>query len=347
LIRPIRDVVGKGLAMKLSILDQSPVSEGSSPADALHNTIELAKLGDRLGYARYWIAEHHAMPALASPAPEILIARVAAETERIRVGSGAVLLPHYSPLKVAETFRMLHALHPGRIDLGLGRAPGGTPLEAFALRRQEGEDVNDFPRRLLELMAFLDGSFPDSHPFSRILVSPAMPGGPELWLLGSSLWSASAAAQLGLPYAFAHFIEPEPTREALAYYRKHFVPSRHASEPRVILGIGGICAQTDAEAERLASGIRLLRWRVRRGELAPIPSPDDALAALAGVPDLPSGSEFPRDLIGDPVTVRDRLMAMATALGVDEVMIVTIVHDHQARLESYRLLAEAFGLGGG
>jgi luciferase family oxidoreductase group 1 len=185
--------------VKLSIIDQSPVSSGFTPADALRNTIELARLSDRLGYERYWIAEHHGIEALASPAPEILIARVAAETSAIRVGSGAVLLPHYSPFKVAETFRVLHALYSDRIDLGIGRAPGGTQLEAMALRDRSRVMPDDFGQQLVELLAWLHGSFPPEHAFSRIAISPATPGAPPVWLLGSSLWSASAAAQLGLP----------------------------------------------------------------------------------------------------------------------------------------------------
>ena len=236
--------------VKLSVVDQSPVSAGSTPADALRNTIELARLADRLGYHRYWIAEHHAIPALASPAPEILIDRVAAETSTIRVGSGAVLLPHYSPLKVAETFRVLHALYPDRIDLGIGRAPGGTPLDSYALRRERDRQPpgDDFPKLLIELLAFLHDGFPPDHPFHRIVVSPAMPGAPDVWLLGSSLWSASAAAQLGLPYAFAHFIDQLPTRPALEHYRSHFTPS-NGSQPQTILALGVICADRDDEAE--------------------------------------------------------------------------------------------------
>src|SRR5208337_1667488 len=175
--------------MKLSIIDQCPVPAGFTTADAFNNTIELARLADRLGYQRYWIAEHHATGAFASPAPEIMIARVAAETSHLRVGAGGVMLPHYSPMKVAEQFRMLHALYPGRIDLGIGRAPGGTPIETFALMRDRGrQPADDFPQQIFELRAFLGGGFPPDHPFSRIKISPEMPGGPELWLLGSSMW---------------------------------------------------------------------------------------------------------------------------------------------------------------
>lgn len=340
--------------IRLSVIDQSPVSAGSTPADALRNTIELARLADSLGYHRYWIAEHHGMEALASPAPEILIARLGAETRRIRVGSGGVMLPHYSPLKVAEQFRMLHALYPDRVDLGIGRAPGGSPLETLALRRERLDTPmpDDFPDQLVELLYFLHGGFPEQHPFSRIKVSPHMLGAPQVWLLGSSLWSASAAAALGLPYAFAHFISPEPTRAAIERYKTSFQPSRYLQEPQAIVAPGVICADTDEEAQRLAASVRLLGRRLRRGDLRPVPTVEEALREL-GEPREKSGrrerfgepeSEWPRYLIGSPATLCERLSEMAASLGVDELMIVTIVHDHRARLRSYELLAKAFGL---
>src|SRR5579864_5847130 len=226
--------------IKLSVLDQSPVSDGFTPADALRNTIELARMADKLGYERYWIAEHHAIVTLASPAPEILIARLGAETSNIRIGAGGVLLPHYSPLKVAETFRMLHAMYPGRVDLGIGRAPGGSGLEAFALRRDRGDHIqnDDFQEQLVELLAFLRHEFPAEHPFARIKISPDMPGAPDVWLLGSSSWSSAAAAKLGLPYAFAHFIAPEETPAALEFYRANFQRSKHLAQPRSIVALG-------------------------------------------------------------------------------------------------------------
>lgn len=337
--------------MKLSIVDQSPVPAGFTPADALRNTIELARLADRLGYERYWIAEHHATAAFASPAPEIMIARVAAETAAIRVGSGAVLLPHYSPMKVVETFKVLHALYPGRIDLGLGRAPGGSPLDSYALGRERDSrpPADDFPRQLMELLAFIRHGFPPEHPFSRIELSPEMPGGPEIWLLGSSMWSAAAAAQIGLPYAFAHFIDPQPTRSALEHYRSHFNRTGGA-EPRTILAVGAICAETDADAQRLFASVRLFRRQITAGLRGPIPTPEDALRALAeplksgpAAPP-PSPSEFPRVFVGTPDALRNRMIDMASVLGVDEIMIVTVVHDHRARMRSYELLAESFGL---
>jgi len=330
--------------MRLSVIDQSPVSSGSTPADALHNTIDLAQHTDALGYTRYWIAEHHATPGFASPAPEVLIARVAAETSAIRVGSGGVLLPHYSPLKVAEVFRVLHALYPGRIDLGIGRAPGSAPLEAYALRRDRGrgEWVDDFPEQLTELLAFLRREFPPAHPFARILVTPDMPGTPDVWLLGSSPWSARAASELGLPYAFAHFINPGPTREALDYYRAH-VDGRAR---RTILALGVICAETEAEAMRQAAPIRLRRYQRAQGiEPGPIPSPEEALAQLGpGDPMPEERGEWPRYVVGSVEQVPARLERIAAELGVDELMILTIVHDHRVRVRSYELLAQAFGL---
>lgn len=334
--------------MKLSVIDQSPVPAGFTPADALRNTIELARLADRLGYERYWIAEHHTLDALASPAPEILIARVAAETSGIRVGSGGVMLPHYSPLKVAETFRVLHALYQDRIDLGVGRAPGGTPLDTYALRRDRGQhpQPDDFPQQLMELVAFLNDGFPASHPFSRLKVSPAMPGGPEVWLLGSSMWSASAAAQLGLPYAFAHFIDQSSTRPALEHYRSHFIAAEGPPAPRAILALGVICTDTEAEAARLLMSPRLFRRRIRQGDLRPIPTPEEAIAELGPAPERMAAEtgEWPRYFVGTPEKVRDQLIDMASELHVDELMVVTVVHDHQARMRSYQLLAEAFGL---
>jgi luciferase family oxidoreductase group 1 len=361
--------------LKLSIIDQSPVPAGFTPADALHNTIELAQLAEGLGYERYWIAEHHAIEALASPAPEILIARLGAETSQIRIGSGGVMLPHYSPMKVAEVFRVLHALYPGRVDLGIGRAPGGSPLESYALWRTRGEQPqsDDFGQQLLELMAFLNREFPANHPFSRIKLSPEMPGGPQVWMLGSSMWSASAAAQLGLPYAFAHFIDPVPTRRAIEHYRSHFEPSNNGlAQPHTILAVGALCADTDQEAERLISSARLFRRRIRRGELGAIPTPEEAVrelgAASAPLADPPGEplvgslegtkprligtssdeggehSDFPRYAIGTPDKVRDQLIDMASVVHADELMIVTVMHGHRERKLSYKLLAEAFGL---
>jgi luciferase family oxidoreductase group 1 len=339
---------GRRQGLKLSIVDQSPVPTGATPADALRNTIDLARLADRLGYERYWIAEHHATPGFASPAPEVLLARVGVETTGIRIGSGGILLPHYSPLKVAETFRVLHALYPGRIDLGIGRAPGSSPLEAYALRRDRDRHalVDDFPDQLVELLAFLGHAFPSDHPFGQIKVSPDMPGGPEVWLLGSSMWSATAAAQLGLPYAFAHFINPEPTRAAIEYYHSH-VAASGVSTPRTILALGVICADSETEAQRLHASVRLRRvLRELGADPGPVPTPEEALARLGPGPDraAPEEGEWPRYVVGAPEQVHAELVRMAGALQVRELMVVTVVHDHEARRRSHELLAEIFGL---
>ncbi|HYM36314.1 MAG TPA: LLM class flavin-dependent oxidoreductase [Steroidobacteraceae bacterium] len=334
--------------MKLSVIDQSPVPNGFTPADALNKTIELARLADRLGYERYWIAEHHAMPTLACSAPEILITRIGAETKRMRVGSGGVMLPHYSPFKVAEQFRMLHALYPNRVDLGIGRAPGGSPLDAYALRRERVDRPmpDDFPEQLIELLAFLNQDFPERHPFKKILVSPAMPSAPDVWLLGSSMWSADAAAQLGLPYSFAHFISPEPTRAAIEHYYARFKPSRYLDTPKAVVALGAICAETDDAAIRLMASARLMRRRRDRGEWLPVPTVEEAIAELgdAALKPMREDSEWPRYFVGSPATLGQRFEQLASALKLDEIMIVTIVHDHQARLRSYELLAREFQL---
>lgn len=334
--------------MKLSVVDQSPISSGQTAADALQHTFELARFTERLGYERYWVAEHHSAGSFAGTAPEVLLARLGAETTTIRIGSGAVLLPHYSPLKVAESFRMLHAMYPGRVDLGIGRAPGGTPLETYALQRVHEGARDDFPEKLVELLAFFNHGFPEQHPFSRILVQPEMPGGPEVWLLGSSGWSADAASQLGLPYAFAHFINPEPTRKAIEFYRRNFKPSQYLSEPLVIVATGAVAADTEAEADRLYTSYRMRRIMRERGDRGPIPSPEEAeeqLARHAGLesrPDNRDNGEWPRVFHGSIDRVHEELQGMADELGIDELMIITVVHSHEARLRSYELLARAF-----
>ncbi|MCU1255622.1 MAG: Bacterial luciferase-like monooxygenase [Candidatus Angelobacter sp.] len=333
--------------LTLSVLDQSPISEGYTPADALQQSISLASLADRLGYDRYWIAEHHASQSFASPAPEILITKIAAETATIRVGSGGVLLPHYSPFKVAETFRTLHALYPGRVDLGIGRAPGGNPLEAYALRRDRTEHprTDDFSDQIRELLNLLHGTFPTQDPLAGLKVTPEMPGSPDVWLLGSSTSSASKAAEMGLPYAFAHFIDPSPTRKAIEEYHTRVSASTPLRKPRTIVALAVLCADTEEEARREVSSAWLFKRRVRQGIIRPIPTVKEALAELGACP-VPreEATEWPSYIVGAPEQVRDQLHGIAHALHLDELMVVTIVHDPWVRKHSYELLAEVFEL---
>lgn len=302
------------------------------------------------------------MEMLACTAPEILLARIGAETSHIRIGSGGIMLPHYTALKVAETFSTLHTLYPGRVDLGIGRAPGGGPIEAAALRRYRGGQataphIDDFPDQLAELIAFLHQGFPANHPFSRILVSPDTPGSPDVWLLGSSAFSAATAAQFGLPYAFAHFFSAENTRSSIEHYQREFHTNSGLKElqrehPEAIAAIGVICAETDAEAERLFQTVRLLQLRIRQNDRRPVATPSEAVAELAGMygqfgPAVPDTTEFPRYLYGTPDKVKASLLEMAAKLHISEFVINTITHDHAARLRSYSLLAEALELNAG
>ena len=341
------------MELRLSVLDQSPVALGSTAGQALANSIELAKCVDRLGFTRFWMSEHHAMETLACTAPEIMLARLGAETQRIRIGSGGIMLPHYTALKVAEQFRTLHALYPDRVDLGIGRAPGGGPIESMALRRdRRTQPVDDFTDQMSELLAFLghDGDgFPAGHPFGKIKVAPDMPGGPEVWLLGSSMWSAAAAAEFGLPYAFAHFFSAATTRQAIEAYQRNFVASQRRAEPEAMAAVGVICAETEEEARYLHASVRLLQRRIRQGDRRPVASPDDALRELrafggGGVATAEDG-EWPRYFVGTPERVRRQLEAMAGALGIGELVVNTICWDQGARLRSYELLAGVMELG--
>ena len=328
--------------MLLGVLDQSPIAEGSTPAQALHNSLDLAELTDSLGYHRYWVAEHHATPALACAAPEILIGAIAPRTQRIRVGSGGVMLPHYSPLKVAETFGSLSGLHPERIDLGLGRAPGTDPMTMLALQRDRRHAPgDDFIEQLVELLGLLEDRLPPNHPFARHAGTlPGLPERPEPWLLGSSPQSALWAAELGLPYSFADFINPKGAAIA-ADYRGRFVDSERLAAPLVSVGVIAICADTDEEAERLASSSRMMLSLLRQGRLIEIPPVEKALSYLET---RSPGKSDRRAVIGSPEQVRAGLEAVAAEYGADELLVLTITHDHAARRRSYELIAEAFGL---
>jgi luciferase family oxidoreductase group 1 len=330
-------------AMRLSVLDQSPISEGSTGAQALHSTLELAELADRLGYHRYWVAEHHGGPMLAGGSPEAMIGPIAAATRRIRVGSGGVMLPHYSPYKVAETFSILAALAPGRIDLGIGRAAGTDPLTTFALQRDRRQAApDDFPQQLAELLAYFEDALPDDHPFQRLApMLPGRPEQPEVWLLGSSPQSAIWAGQLGLPYAFADFINPGGA-EIAKLYRDRFIAQRALSLPRTAVAAWVLCAETDEEAQHLAASSRMSLALLRSGKLIPVPPPEKAIDFLAREGQ-PSTGSLPgrRGIIGSPETVRAGIEQLADEYGAEEVIVVTITYEHRARLRSYELLAQA------
>jgi len=332
--------------MILSILDQSPISEGSTGADALRNTLDLARLADQLGFARYWVAEHHGTPMLACASPEVMIASIGSITRRIRIGSGGVMLPHYSSLKVAETFSILSALFPDRVDLGIGRAPGTDRATAFALQRDRRQPApDDFPQQLGELLGYLENRMPQGHPFARLAALPGRPYVPEVWLLGSSAQSALWAADSGLPYVFADFINPDGATYA-AIYRDRFCASETLAEPRVIVAGWAICAETEAEAQRIASSARMTRTLLNEGQLIPVPPIDKALRFLAERGPSPDTVARPRRaIIGDPETVKRGIEELAALYGAEEAMIVTITYDHAARRRSYELIAEAFGLG--
>jgi luciferase family oxidoreductase group 1 len=330
--------------MHLSVLDQSPIPAGGTAADALANTLDLARAADRLGYHRYWLAEHHASPALAGVAPEALIGPVALATARIRVGSGGIMLPHYSPFKVAETFRMLGALAPGRIDLGLGRAPGSDQRTAFALQRDRSRMLagTDFPDAVAELLGYLEGTIPDDHlfkPLERTLPDGAE-GSPEVWMLGSSPDSARWAGELGLPYCVADFINAEAVPLA-GLYRQHFRPSPRCPEPYVMVAAWTIAADSRDEAERLAGPARMMFAHLVRGRLIPVPSIAEADAWLAANPQPPARR---RTLLGTGTEVRAQVEELAELYGADEVMLVNIMAEHEARRRSYERVAEAFGM---
>lgn len=336
---------------RLGVLDQSPVRVGGTTADALSETIALAKHCDALGYHRFWLAEHHNTAAFAGSAPEIMIARIANETANIRVGSGGVMLTHYSSLKVAEQFRVLETLYPGRIDLGLGRAPGADGRTIAALKSgPEAWPIEAFPQQVALLRAFLDDArgedaFGRDHPYRGVHAAPRGPGMPELWLLGSGVHSAIYAAEMGAGYSHAQFINADGGPEVAKAYRERFKPSAHFSEPRVSIGVFVLAADTQAEAERLAATRNLWVLRLLSGQGGPFPSPEEALAyPYNDVDKAQIAAIAARGIVGTPAQCREKLEAMAAEYGADEVIALTITYDFAARLKSYTLLAEAFGL---
>jgi luciferase family oxidoreductase group 1 len=329
-------------AVPLSVLDLAPVPDGGTAGDALRATIDLARHAERLGYRRFWVAEHHNMPGIASSAPAVLIGHLADATGSIRVGSGGVMLPNHVSLVVAEQFGMLEALHPGRIDLGIGRAPGTDQVTAAALRRSpEGLSEDDFPDQLMDLLGYFTGRWPEGHPFAQITAVPGRGYLPAMWLLGSSGYSAQVAGLLGLPFAFAHHFSPANTLPALSLYRSHFRPSEVLDQPYAMVAAAVVCADTDERARWLAGSGALSFLKLRSGRPGPLPSPEEA----AAYPYTELERAFVEDrqatqIIGAPETVRRGLTDLLTATSADELMLTTMVFDPADRLRSFELVAD-------
>jgi luciferase family oxidoreductase group 1 len=322
-----------------SVLDLAPVPTGGSPGDALRATIDLARRAEELGFTRFWVAEHHNMPGVASSAPPVLVGQIAAATSEIRVGSGGVMLPNHAPLVVAEQFGMLEALHPGRIDLGIGRAPGTDQATAAALGHRGPED---FPQQLTDLICFFTGGWPPGHPFAGVRAVPGQGNAPAIWLLGSSGYSAQVAGLLGLPFAFAHHFMPANTLPALALYRERFRPSATLAQPHAMVAAGVICADTDERARWLAGPSALSFLQLRMGRPGTLPSPEEAAAYR--YTDLDRAMIAERrasQIIGSPDTVRRRLEDLLSQTKADELMITTMVFDPADRLRSLELVAKS------
>lgn len=333
--------------VSLSVLDQSTVVTGRAPAESIRETIALAQHCEALGYRRYWVAEHHSSASQAGTAPEVLLAALAVSTQRIRVGSAGVMLPHYSSLKVAEQFRVLEALAPGRIDLGLGRAPGSDGRTAYALNPLAETAAEHFPAQVRDLIAWVSGEkLVDGHPFRDVLAQPQGPTAPEVWILGSSDYGAQVAAYFGLPYCYAHFItDGRGGTEAMALYRQQFRPSERLAASHGALCVWALAADTEAEAARLFSSREVWRLGRDRGLFLPLPSPEEAAAREYTEEErLRIARLRERAIYGTADVVAEKLRSLAAEHGVEEIAVLTTVHDPEARRRSYSLLAEAFGL---
>jgi luciferase family oxidoreductase group 1 len=321
----------------ISVLDLVPITTGSTARTALQNSLDLARHAERLGYRRYWVAEHHNMTGIASAATAVVIGHLAAGTSTIRVGAGGVMLPNHSPILIAEQFGTLDALYPGRIDLGLGRAPGSDQLTMRALRRDPAR-ANDFPQDVQELLAFLA----PVQPGQRIQAVPGAGAQVEVWILGSSTFGAQLAALLGLPYAFASHFAPDDLMAALDVYRRTFQPSERLAEPYAMAGVNVVAADTDEEARRLASTAEQAFANLHRGRPGPYPAPVDDLDAILSPAERTAAQRMLRySAVGSPETVRAGIDRIAEETGVDELMVVSAIYDHTARVRSYELLAEA------
>lgn len=334
--------------LHLGVVDQSPIRAGGTAADALRETIALAVATEAMGYERYWVAEHHNGSNFAGTCPEILIGQIAARTRSIRVGSGGVMLSHYSAFKVAETFRLLETLYPGRIDLGIGRAPGSDQLTAAALSYPgRPRDISYFPEQVTDLLGYLGDDLAPQHPFTAVHAGPGKGTMPEVWLLGSRTESAYLAAMLGLPFSYAHFfaIEVEDGPAIVEGYRRHFRPSASLSEPRVGIGVHVLCAETEAEARRLATSRNLSKLKSALGQRGPVPSVETALAYNYRPQELAYMAQFSRSYVdGTPQQVKAGLEAIAEQYNTTDMSIVTICYGFAERVRSYELVAEVCGL---
>ena len=331
--------------MKLSVLDQSPISRGSSPEEALKNTVQLAKITEKLGYTRFWVAEHHNTNGLASTSPEVLISHIASQTNTIRVGSGGVLLPQYSPYKVAENFKLLEALFPGRIDLGIGRSPGGGPDTRLALTDNIKKSMTAFPRQLEDLQGFLHNTLPQDHQFRMVKATPRTKTVPPMWVLGLSERGAANAANIGAAFTFGHFIDPTNGLAAMKKYREKFKPSPDRKEPHSNVCIFVVCADTQEEAEKLAVSQDKWLLNVGKGADTKVPSIEEAKKKALRPDELEEmRKNRKRCVIGTPEKVKAELERLSEEYQTDEFMVITNIYDFDAKVRSYELLAEAFGL---
>ncbi len=326
------------------MLDLAPVGSGQSASEALRRTLDLARLAEDLGFARYWFAEHHGLPAVASSSPEVLIAAIAARTQRIRLGSGGIMLPNHAPLRVAESFHSLSALYPGRIDLGIGRAPGSDVSASRALRAAGGEQ---FSSLMSELLSFFGRLYQPGHPFHHLPVMPSDANAPPIWILGSSGASAQSAGAAGMGYAFATHFSPEPAAPAIQAYRAAFRPSAHFPEPHAIVAVSFVCAQTEDEARYHGASLDLMRLRMLSNEFPPIPSPEEALAYSYTDSDRQAIARHARlNVVGAAEAVAEQLMTICADANADELMLVCNMHSHQHRLKAHELVSSAMSARG-
>lgn len=330
------------MRLKLSVLDQSPIAEGMTAEEALANTVRLAQFVEKLGYERFWVSEHHDTNSLAGSSPEVLLGHIGAKTSRIRIGSGGVMLPHYSAYKVAENFKVLAGLHPGRVDLGVGRAPGGMPIATIALQEGKRRDIDRYPEQIDDLLAYLHNDLPEKHPLHGLKATPNVQTAPDVWLLGSSSSTALLAAQKGLPYVFAQFINGEGGEYYTKLYRERFIPSKYLDKPRNMVAVFAICAETEEKAEWVASSLDLSLLMIEQGMMSNgTPSPEKAMAYPYSPYERKRVVENrKRMIVGTPKQMKEQLFRLSEAYETDEIMLVTITYDFQDKLTSFQLIAE-------